>query len=95
MTPSIIRRDEAADRSRRLDPRPRGSIEDELAVIAEELAAARDLYSTFDPDSPPWSAEGELRRLELRWRLLAASVPPPTSPGGGTFSHHGRRLITA
>ena len=31
-----------------------GSIEDELTEIAEDLAALRDLYATYDPDSPPW-----------------------------------------
>jgi len=54
-------------------------------VVAEELAAARDLYATFDPDSPPWSVEAELRKLELRWHVLAANEPPPTSPGGGSL----------
>ena len=83
MTPSIPSMERAADRAPRPALRPRSSIEDELAVVAEELAAARDLYATFDPDSPPWSAEAEMRRLELRWHVLAANEPPPTSPGGG------------
>ena len=86
MNPPFPRRETVAARAPRTASRPRSSIEDELAVVAEELAAARTLYVTFDPDSPPWSVEAEMRRLELRWRVLAASVPPVTSPTGGTPS---------
>ena len=84
MTPSLSRREPAAGLAPQPALRPRSSNEDELAVVAEELAAARDLYATFDPDSPPWSVEAELRTLELRWHVLAATEPPPTSPGGGS-----------
>ena len=83
MTPSFPRIERATDRAPRPDLQARSSSEDELAVLAEELAAARDLYATCDPDSPPWSVEAEMRRLELRWHVLAAHEPPPPSPGGG------------
>jgi hypothetical protein len=83
MTPSLSRREPAAGLASQPALRPRSSNEDELAVVAEELAAARDLYATFDPDSPPWSVEAELRTLELRWHVLAATEPLPTSPGSG------------
>jgi hypothetical protein len=43
---------------------------DERAALADDLAAARELYRTFDPDSPPWSVEPEMRRLESRWAAL-------------------------
>jgi hypothetical protein len=76
--------DVATARAPRSASRARGSIEDELAVISEELAAARELYATCDPDCPPWSVEAEMRRLELRWHVLAANVSPPPSPGGDT-----------
>ena len=84
MTPPIPSRNESAARSPQSARRPPSSIEDELAVVAEELAAARELYATYDPDCPPWSAEAEIRRLELRWNVLAANVSPPSSPGGDT-----------
>jgi len=45
-------------------------VTDERAALAAQLAAARQLYMTFDPDSPPWAAEGELERLEQVWREL-------------------------
>jgi hypothetical protein len=83
MTPSSPSKETAAERAPQPAFRPRSSNEDELAVVAEELAAARDLYATFDPDSPPWSVEAEMRTLELRWHVLAANEPPPSSPGGG------------
>ena len=83
MTSSLPSRETAADRAPQPDLQPRSSSEDELALVAEELAAARDLYSTCDPDSPPWSVESVLRSLELRWHVLAANEPPPPSPGGG------------
>jgi hypothetical protein len=83
MTPSVTDRNAVADRAPQSAARPQSSIEDELAVVAEELAAARALLTTFDPDSPPWAVEAELRRLELRWHVLAAHEPPPPSPGGG------------
>jgi hypothetical protein len=49
--------------------------EDELSLVAQELAAARELFRTFDPDSPPWSIEPEMRRLELRWQELSSRQP--------------------
>lgn len=73
-----------------------GSIEDELAAIAEELAAARDLNATYDPDSPPWSAEADLRRLELRLALLINDEPHRRPPrGGATSDREGRKLLSA
>ena len=75
--------------------RSRSSIEAELAEIAEELAAMRDLSATFDPDSPPWSAEADLRRLELRFALLMTDDPHGPPPAGGTSNREGRSLLTA
>jgi hypothetical protein len=49
--------------------------EDERSRVAQELAAARELFRTFDPDSPPWSIEPEMRRLELRWQKLSSGQP--------------------
>jgi hypothetical protein len=82
MTPSLPSTDVATDRAPKSLPRSRSSIEDELAVVADELAAARELFATCDPDCPPWSIEAEIRRLELRWHVLAANASPPPSPGG-------------
>jgi hypothetical protein len=48
---------------------------DELSLVAEELAAARELFGTFDPDSPPWSVEPEMHRLELRLAALTNGRP--------------------
>jgi len=42
------------------------SVTESRADLAAQLAAARQLYMTFDPDSPPWAIEGELERLERR-----------------------------
>ena len=64
-------------------------------MVAEELAAARELYATFDPDCPPWSVEAEIRRLELRWLVLAANVSPPPSPGGDTSTRLAKSLRSA
>ena len=71
-------------------PRPHSSIEDELAVITEELAAARELFSTCDPDSPPWAVEAEIRRLELRRQVLVSTVSPVPSPTGDTSARQTR-----
>jgi len=77
-------------------PRSGSSIEDELTAIAEELAAARDLNATYDPDSPPWAAEADLRRLELRLALLITDEPHRRPPHGGASSNReGRRLLSA
>jgi hypothetical protein len=51
--------------------------DDERSRVAAELAAARDLFRTFDPDSPPWSIEPEMRRLERRWQVLSAGDGHP------------------
>lgn len=45
-------------------------VTEERAALAAQLAAARQLYMTFDPDSPPWAIEGELERLEQVWQEL-------------------------
>ena len=50
------------------------------ADLAAQLAAARQLYMTFDPDSPPWAIEGELRRLEERWAELSLAEPAKLEP---------------
>lgn len=93
MTPSLTSKNTAVERAPQPASRLYSSIEDELALIAEELAAARALQAAFDPDSPPWSVEPELRRLELRWHVLAAHEPPPPSPGGGTSRSMERHIL--
>ena len=95
MNPSPSDRHATTERAPRQQLGSRRSIEDELAVIAEELAAARELFTTCDPDSPPWSAEAELRRLELRWNVLTAGVARPSSPGRAATSRDGKPLLTA
>jgi hypothetical protein len=95
MTPRPPVADASAGRSAAPVPRSADASADELASIEEELAAAREMFAISDPDCPPWSVETELRRLELRWRVLVATVPPPPSPGGGTSSRHPRRLPPA
>ena len=94
MNPSISDRHATTARAPRTQLGSRGSIEDELAVIAEELAAARELFTTCDPDSPPWSAEAELRRLELRWNVLTADVVRSSSFGRAAGSRNGKPLLT-
>jgi hypothetical protein len=49
-------------------------VTEERAALAAQLAAARQLYMTFDPDSPPWAIEGELERLEQVWRELTGEA---------------------
>jgi len=49
-------------------------------ALVEELAAARRLYATYDPDCPPWSIEPELRRLEA---LLANHPQAARRPNPG------------
>jgi len=95
MNPSVIAEHVAHQRAAAEVLRSGSSIEDELAAIAEELAAARDLSATYDPDSPPWSAEGDLRRLELRLALLITDERHRPPPGGATFNREGKRLLTA
>jgi len=85
----------AAQRAAGEGLRSGSSIEDERTLVAEELAAARDLYATYDPDSPPWSAEAEVRRLELRLALLDTDDPHGPPSAGGTSNREGRRLLTA
>jgi hypothetical protein len=58
----------------------RPSAAEQRVTLAADLAAARELYTTFDPDSPPWAIEKELRRLEASWASLAADS------GGGRSS---------
>jgi hypothetical protein len=77
------------------DPGGLRLLEDQRATLAAELAAARELYRTFDPDSPPWSAEPELRRLELRWSVLTADVHRRPPPGGASSTRGGKPLATA
>jgi hypothetical protein len=95
MNPSPNARHAITDRAPRQQLGSRGSIEDELAVIAEELAAARELFAICDPDSPPWSAEAELRRLELRWNVLTADAARSSSLGRAAASREGNPLLTA
>ena len=96
MNRSAIAQDIAFQRAADERRRSGSSIEDELAAIAEELAAARDLNATYDPDSPPWSAEADLRRLELRLALLITDEPHRRPPrGGATSNREGRKLLSA
>jgi hypothetical protein len=96
MNRSVIAENTAFQRAADDGLRSGSSIEDELAEIAEELAAARDLHATYDPDSPPWSAEADLRRLELRLALLITDEPHRRPPRGGATSHReGRKLLSA
>ncbi len=95
MNPSSLAEHMRAPRAADERLRSGGSIEDELAAIAEELVAARDLSATYDPDSPPWAAEADLRRLELRLALLITDEPHRPPPGGATSDREGNRLLTA
>lgn len=73
------------------DPSP-ASVTATRADLAAQLAAARQLYMTFDPDSPPWAIEGELERLERELAGLGTietDVRPPTGHGGLPGSNHG------
>jgi len=64
---------------------PQLTVTEDRADLAAQLAAARQLYMTFDPDSPPWAIEGELERLERRLADLARPGDPATAgdPVGG------------
>jgi hypothetical protein len=55
---------------------PQLTVTEDQADVAAQLAAARQLYMTFDPDSPPWAIEGELERLERRLADLARPGDP-------------------
>jgi hypothetical protein len=76
------------------DPSP-AVVTETRAELAAQLAAARQLYMTFDPDSPPWAIEGELERLELELAELAelgtidTDVPTQVPKGGVTDSNSG------
>jgi hypothetical protein len=53
-----------------------------------DLAAARQLYMTFDPDSPPWAIEGELERLERRLAELGGDgLTDPPESGARSIEH--------
>lgn len=96
MNRSAIAQNTAFQRAADDGLRSGSSIEDELAAIADEIAAARDLNDTHDPDSPPWSAEAELRRLELRLALLITNEPHRRPPrGGATSKREDRKLLSA
>jgi hypothetical protein len=60
-------------------PPPQLTVTEDLADLAAQLAAARQLYMTFDPDSPPWAIEGELQRLERRLADLARPGDPASA----------------
>jgi len=95
MNPSLANSQAVATRAAVEGVRSGSSHEEELAEIRDELAAARELLATCDPDSPAWSAEAEVRRLELRLALLITDEPrrPPT--GGASSHREGKRLLTA
>ncbi len=69
-TSAVTERDDSGRQER-----PR--LERERDALLDDLRAARMLYATYDPDSPPWAAEPEVRRLELRLRGLAAESERP------------------
>ena len=58
---------------------PQLTVTEDPAELAAQLAAARQLYMTFDPDSPPWAIEDELERLERRLADLARPGDPAST----------------
>jgi hypothetical protein len=69
------------------DPSP-APVTETRADLAAQLAAARQLYMTFDPDSPPWAIEGELERLERRLAELGGDgLTDPPESGARSIEH--------
>ena len=57
------------------------SVAEEAMALLDDLVAALELRDAGDPDSPPWAADVEIRRLERR---IMATVRDGTWPSVGS-----------
>ena len=63
---------------------PEPPVVDRAMALLDDLVAALELRDAGDPDSPPWAADVEVRRLERRimttvrdgtWPSVVSEVP--------------------